>query len=107
MSHTAEILLNSVRASDFVFRYGGEEFLIVLVETDRNEASHVAERIRQQVEDTPISVLDQEVLNVTLSIGVASYDGHPDYQYLINAADKALYSAKQGGRNRVTLAVAA
>lgn len=107
LSHTAEILLNSVRASDFVFRYGGEEFLIVLVETDRNEASHVAERIRQQVADTPISVSDREVLNVTLSIGVASYEGHPDYQYLINAADKALYSAKQGGRNRVTLAAAA
>ena len=50
LTHIAEILLSSVRASDFVFRYGGEEFLIVLVETDADEAARIAERIRRAVE---------------------------------------------------------
>lgn len=107
LSHTAEVLLNTVRTSDFVFRYGGEEFLIVLVETDRNAARDIAERIRQQVEASVIAMSDRTQLSVTLSIGLASYEGHPDYQYLINKADKALYRAKNDGRNRVAAAVAA
>jgi diguanylate cyclase len=106
LSHTAETLLNCVRASDFVFRYGGEEFLIVLVETDREEAMEVAERIRQQIASQSVPLPSKSSLNVTLSLGVATYEGHPDYQYLINAADHALYSAKKQGRNRTAVAVA-
>ena len=104
LRHTAELLLNAVRVSDFVFRYGGEEFLIVLVETDRTEASAIAERIRQQLADQEVSVRDRDAVSVTASIGVASYGGHPDYEYLVDAADKALYRAKQEGRNRVVVA---
>ena len=105
LSHTAENLLNCVRASDFVFRYGGEEFLIVLVETDEEAALEVAERIREQIASQRVALPNHSSLNVTLSIGVATYEGHPDYQYLINAADHALYSAKKQGRNRTAVAV--
>lgn len=106
LRHTAELLLNAVRPSDFVFRYGGEEFLIVLVETDRTEACAIAERIRQQLAEQEVSVRDRDVLSVTASIGVATYEGHPDYEYLVDAADKALYRAKKEGRNRVVMGVA-
>jgi diguanylate cyclase len=49
-------------------------------------------------------VIDRPAIPVTISVGVAAFEGHPDYQYLINAADNALYVAKNGGRNRVAAA---
>lgn len=107
LRHTAELLLSSVRDSDFVFRYGGEEFLIVLVETDRSGALAIAERIRQHLADQKVSVRGQDALSITASFGVATHEGHPDYEYLIDAADKALYRAKKEGRNRVVVGAAA
>jgi diguanylate cyclase len=106
LSHVAELLLNTVRASDFVFRYGGEEFLIVLVETDRQEAHEVADRIRAKIAEHTINLPDHTALSMTVSLGVATHEGHPDYQFLIDAADKALYAAKSSGRNRVELSPA-
>ncbi|GHC71159.1 GGDEF domain-containing protein [Limoniibacter endophyticus] len=107
LSHTAATLLDFVRVSDFVFRYGGEEFLIVLVETGRTEALTIAERIRQRLAALDIPLSEHENLKITASIGVATFEGHPDYEYLINAADRALYEAKRSGRNRVIEACAA
>lgn len=101
LSHTADILLHCVRATDFVFRYGGEEFLIVLVESDHDRALTIAERIRQQIAAKPAAISNAGQIPFTMSIGVATFEGHPDYQYLIDAADKALYRAKESGRNRV------
>jgi diguanylate cyclase len=104
LSHVAEILLNTVRPSDFVFRYGGEEFLIVLVEATEEQAFVIGERIRARVEEKAATAIDRPAIPVTISVGVAAFEGHPDYQYLINAADNALYVAKNGGRNRVAAA---
>lgn len=98
------LLANQVRVSDFVFRYGGEEFLLVLPELDANQAQSVAEKIRRRIEATEILLSDARTLEVTVSIGIAQYDGHPDYQRLVDRADKALYEAKHAGRNRVVLA---
>lgn len=105
LSHVAEQLLGSVRISDFVFRYGGEEFLIVLVESDADRAIEVAERIRQQIAERRITLPNGHEVMLTVSVGVAAHEGHPDYQYMIDAADRALYAAKSGGRNRVELAL--
>ena len=100
----AGVLMGHVRASDFVFRYGGEEFLIVLAESDADQALQVAEKICQRIAQTPISLPDDRQLRVTASIGIANFDGHPDFQHLLNRADKAMYEAKNGGRNRCVLA---
>lgn len=97
----AETLLNVVRSSDFVFRYGGEEFLIVLVETDQAKAAVIAERIRYEIASHPVRISEDSTLAFTVSIGLGSYEGHPDYQYLIDATDRALYRAKADGRDRV------
>jgi len=96
----AGLLLNQVRASDFVFRYGGEEFLVVLAELTLPQAEAVAEKIRSRIEATQVPLSDNRSVKVTLSIGVAEFDGHPDYQRLVDRADKALYAAKHAGRNR-------
>ena len=96
----AEAISSSVRPTDYVIRYGGEEFIVVLIETTASEAMHIAERIRSDFESTPFVVEDGREIGLTISIGVAAHDGHPDFQQLIQAADEALYRAKSQGRNR-------
>ena len=93
LARLARILLREMRRVDNVFRYGGEEFLILLTQTDHSMACKVAERLRKIVEETT---------EVTISLGVSSYDDViPDQETLIQMADTALYRAKEGGRNRV------
>lgn len=104
LQQAAELISGSVRAGDFVFRYGGEEMLIVLVEATADKAMLVAETIRQKFEQAQLRVGTTETSNVTVSVGVSYYDGHPDYERLIKAADGALYEAKESGRNRCVMA---
>jgi two-component system chemotaxis family response regulator WspR len=93
-----------VRAYDHVGRYGGEEFLIVLPNCDREHAGNVSERLRRAVADTPIEA-EGETLHITCSLGVAIADtsNRIGIASLVRAADEALYLAKQTGRNCVKL----
>ena len=92
----AGILTAQMRKSDYVFRYGGEEFLVLLPDTELPMACDAAERLRAAVE---------REAGVTISLGVAAYhDAMPDKETLVKAADAALYRAKEGGRNRVETA---
>jgi diguanylate cyclase len=99
----AETLLNNVRVSDFVFRYGGEEFLVVLSEIDSPGAVAKAEHLRQSIEGLEIRTDSGPPLRASVSIGVAAHDGHPDLQRVVRAADRALYEAKANGKNRVVV----
>lgn len=96
----AEVVHQSCRSSDFVFRYGGEEFLVVLVDTAREAALAAAEKLGGEIRRHAFAIPEADSLRITASIGVATFDGHPDYAYLIDRADKALYQAKQAGRDR-------
>ncbi|MNK29132.1 Diguanylate cyclase DosC [compost metagenome] len=96
----AEVVHQACRSSDFVFRYGGEEFLVVLVDTGQEAALATAEKLGAEIRRHRFSIAEAGSLHVTASIGVATFDGHPDYAYLIDRADKALYLAKQAGRDR-------
>lgn len=97
----AELLLVSVRESDFIFRSGGEEFLVLLGSADQYTALTIAERIRHKCEIQIFKVNAVESINMTCSIGVALYEGHPDYNRIIQQADSSLYKAKNQGRNCV------
>lgn len=103
LQRIASQLTQSARSGDFVFRYGGEEFLVVCVELTAAAARSAAERFRREIEALTIELAEQPPIKITASIGVAAYDGHPDYERLIRHADEALYEAKEGGRNRVVL----
>ena len=92
-----------LRDVDYIARWGGEEFALLMPETNAKEALKAAERIRQTVEYTSFNHLANE-LSVTVSIGVASSEHYPNHSALLVAADKALYEAKQNGRNRTELA---
>ena len=99
----SELLLLTVRTSDFIFRYGGVEFLVVLGNTDRKEAFIVAEKIRRKCEEYIFQLPENKQLRKTCSIGVAVFEGHPDYNMMIKFADMSLYEAKEKGRNRIVL----
>ena len=93
----------SVREVDLVGRYGGEELIILLPETDRPTSMQVAERLLSTIAGTPIKIFDKEI-SVTASIGVATQDENTmDLETLIARADQAMYIAKHKGRNRVAL----
>ena len=98
----------NVRGIDLACRYGGEEFVVVMPDTDMEFACSVAERLRRSVETTPFAITRPlHALNVTVSIGIASSDGPNDSaDALLRRADQALYRAKRDGRNRVVSAAA-
>jgi diguanylate cyclase len=100
----AEILTQQIRAGDFAFRLGGEEFLIVLADVEPPAIERVAEKIRAVVEEFEFKLTDGSPLSITISVGTAIHDGHPDFKHTIKLADEALYEAKESGRNCVVAA---
>jgi len=88
-----------LRESDYLGRWGGEEFVVLLLDTPRDTALRVAERIRATVAEKMKSPRQ-----ITVSVGCCVANGEPDIRTLVERADKALYAAKRGGRNRVELA---
>jgi len=97
----SDIAKTTLRTSDWLSRWGGEEFLAILPDTDEYGALKIAERLREEIANFSISLNNQKI-NTSASIGIASYprDGDtPDF--LVKAADAALYEAKKSGRNRV------
>ncbi len=97
----AEIIRTSARENDSSCRYGGEEFSLILPETDILEAAEVADRIRMRFESA--SYMDNRLKGTTVSLGVALYKTGDNVDELIERADKALYHAKHNGKNRVEL----
>ncbi len=94
---------DSIRANDFAARYGGEEFAVIFPGTDLAEAREVSERIRQDIAKTNFR-LDDENIKMTVSGGVAQCEKGMDTEAILAAADKALYNAKSGGRNKIETA---
>ncbi|MFH0913329.1 MAG: GGDEF domain-containing protein [Candidatus Omnitrophota bacterium] len=99
----SKTIQETIRQIDMVGRYGGEEFSVVLSETDKEAAQFAAERIRQAIEERRIKVYDEE-LKITVSIGISTFPGDgKDIKALIDRADSALYRAKETGRNKVCI----
>lgn len=103
----ARRIRSTVRGADLACRYGGEEFVVVMPDTDAASAASIAERLRGIIEAAPFSLPSGGVLNITASLGIASFaDGVDTPEQLLKNADRALYEAKNGGRNRVVAAAA-
>jgi len=103
LMEVAGVLKNSVESPAMVARYGGEEFAVILPGTDRIEAARIAETLRMAIARTPVESDEGQILNVTASIGVATYSGNffVRADQLIKAADQGVYAAKKAGRNCV------
>ena len=108
----AKRLVNNVRGIDLPCRYGGEEFVFLMPDTDKAFAGVIAERLREEISQEPIAIEGQDGLEVTItvSIGVATTDASVENdtpQALLKRADQALYLAKESGRNKVVMDEAA
>jgi two-component system cell cycle response regulator len=103
LKELARRMVRNLREFDMAARLGGEEFVIVMPECEPDIAAKVADRLRHIIADQPFDVgAAAGPLDITASIGVASSkDGKTTAQAIMEAADKALYAAKRGGRNRV------
>jgi two-component system cell cycle response regulator len=93
----------NVRGIDLACRFGGEEFVVVMPDTDLSFACSISERLRQSIETTPVKISSApHMLNITISIGIAGLeDGDASAEALLRRADQALYRAKRSGRNKV------
>lgn len=96
----AEILKEGVRKQDFVARWGGEEFLLLLPDTTLNGGANLAEKLRTRIEQETFNY-DNQNIKITMTLGISSFTGGMTIDELINMADKALYSGKQKRRNCV------
>lgn len=104
LADLGKILLNKSSHRDFVYRNGGEEFCVLMLDCPKDKIMGVAERIRKAVREHPFFLLDGQVIHITVSIGVAVYpDSVKDINQLVEKADEALYEAKRTGRDRVVL----
>ena len=102
LSVTAKLIKQCARNSDLVFRYGGEEFVLLLSNTDLQGAQLLAERIRKKLEHHTLS-FDMETVKITASLGIASLRATDTLESFIQRADDAMYQAKAHGRNQVSL----
>ena len=96
----AKEIQNRIRKTDFVARYGGEEFVIILPETDLDTATQVIEKTREMIHRLPFHFQDENI-KITMSFGMAAFDEGLNQNTLFDRADRALYQAKENGRNRV------
>ena len=95
-------LRNTLRKNDVLARYGGEEFSVILINTDKSQATGIAEKLRQTIEEMSFAGRGGEKIRVTASFGVSTLgDDARSFEGLIASADSALYQAKARGRNRV------
>ena len=103
----ANIINSHIRTGDHAARFGGEEFLIILPNTDAAEAHRIARRLRRAIHRTPVTTHDgAELPSVTASIGLAEWNEAETWEALVARADQALYRAKRRGRNRVAISQA-
>ena len=100
LASVAAWIKDSVRGTDVVFRYGGEEFVVLLASTNIEDAALIAERIRADIESHALAY-GMAVLNITVSLGVSNLRGNDTVDSFIKRADGAMYQAKRNGRNQV------
>ncbi|MGR9012826.1 MAG: GGDEF domain-containing protein [Gammaproteobacteria bacterium] len=103
LTSSARWIKENLRDSDIVFRYGGEEFVILLSDTDANGAELLAERIRASIEQHTIAY-GMDVIKLTASLGVSTLHSDDTADSFVKRADEAMYKAKRNGRNQVVAA---
>lgn len=96
----ASIILKTMRETDYAFRIGGEEFLLLLNNTSLNDGKKLAERLRKEVESSVVNFEDKTI-TFTVSLGLSNFKVTDTQQSLIAKADKAMYTAKMSGKNQV------
>jgi len=101
LKHLCKVISENLRETDLLVRFGGEELVVLMPGTIVTQAHVVAERVRSLVESQPVILDNGKNVDVTISIGLAEWSEEESVENLIEKADRALYSAKESGRNKV------
>ena len=107
LRHIGRLLLRNLRGTDLCARYGGEEVIVLMPGTEISQARLTAERLRESIGASLLSLPDGRQIKLTISGGIAQWQPGILLSGLINAADRALYHAKEGGRNQIAVSLAA
>lgn len=99
LSQTTKIISQNLRKSDIFGRWGGEEFVVICPQTNKNEAFVLAEKLRVAIEENEF----EKVGHKTICLGIAELENDDNEETLVEKADKALYEAKNGGRNKTII----
>lgn len=99
--HIGKLLTDNCRSDDSIYRIGGDEYVILLTDTNLTDAIEQSERLRKVIESTPL-LLHGRSCKLTVSMGVSSYEDNNDLNDFVREADSRLYNSKMNGRNRVT-----
>jgi diguanylate cyclase len=94
-----EVLTSNTRVTDYAFRMGGDEFTAILAGIDAKSSGRIAKKILEFLSTHPLNLDNGTAIHLKVSIGVAQYEGHPDYMRLLKDVDDALYQAKTNGKN--------
>lgn len=100
IKHVADLIKKNTRLSDYVFRYGGDEFAVILPDTDSKGSKELAERLRKTVEASPLQ-FNGTFLSMTISLGASTFTDQVDSMEIVQEADMRLYESKNKGRNCV------
>lgn len=101
LAETGNIIRKSIRSTDSAYRYGGEEFTVILPESSGQESLYIADRIRKSFESEVLFDHKKDGLRITVSIGVAQYVSEEEISAFIKRADENMYAAKNAGKNRI------
>ena len=101
LKHVASTVKGNIRKSDWLARWGGDEFVLLLFNTKEEPSAKILERICTALKENPIHTAQGDEINLTLSMGVYQYDGRDDIKTLLIKMDNALYGAKRGGKNQI------
>ncbi len=103
LSAMGRVIKGCLRTTDSAYRYGGEEFIVILPETESQEAEIVADRIRRNIEEEIFQPRENMTAGITVSIGITEYKAKEELPIFIKRVDTALYESKQKGRNCITI----
>ncbi len=101
LKHIASIIKNNIRKSDWIARWGGDEFVLVLFSSKEEPSAKILGRISTAIEQNPQYSPQGDVINLTLSMGVYQYSSEDNIETLFTKMDDALYEAKRGGKNQI------
>jgi diguanylate cyclase (GGDEF)-like protein len=101
LAKTGAVIRGALREADTGYRYGGEEFAVILPETDGPGAVQLAERIRKELAEMPISFKAKTIEHITASMGISELQAKDKLSEFVKRADENLYAAKKEGKNRV------
>ena len=104
LTRLAEFIFKSIRCTDSAYRYGGDEFAVILPETKKEQGFIVAERIRTYLQNEEFSPITGEKIHISVSTGIAQFITHESLKDFIRRADESMYKAKNMGKNRIILA---